>query len=226
MGKCVAIFSFLLVSVSLLAQRRQERELQAADRDARNAVPFPISLFLPSGISLGYEMRAYIRSDEFGAFDSSSRPEDVLDEIYNESLELGNGDLSTALFAAAFGTFEHEFIPLTFFGSELDLPLTSEDHAHFERRISHLPEHLYHIPEGDRDKLQHFFSSAWLKSIVGMDWLVNLAGNGVELGESLFVVGGSKDPRDVHANADGRNFEIQAECSPQFSPATSLTPNP
>ncbi len=200
--------------------------LPEADRDTRHSIPFPFSLFVPKGVRLGYDMRAYIASAEFGTFDSSSAPEDVFDEIYYEAMTMAHGDRSDALLAASFGSFEHEYIPLNFFGAELDLPLTSEDHVRFLRRVSHLPEHLYSISEGDRDKLQHFFASAWLKSILGMDWLVRLVGEGVEEGETLFVIGDSRDPRDIHANGDGLKFEMRMERSLKSKPSESLTPNP
>jgi hypothetical protein len=197
-----------------------------ADREARHTIPLPFSLFVPEGIRLGYDMREFIASQEFATFDSTVSPEAAFDEIYYEAVTMAHGNLTDAFLAASFGSFEHEYIPLTFFGAEVDLPLTSEDHSHFLLRVSHLPAHLYHIPEGDRDKIQHFFASAWLKSILGMDWLVHLAGEAVEEGESLFVIGDARDPRDVHANADGVRFEMQAEKNLGRPPSASLTPNP
>jgi hypothetical protein len=200
--------------------------LSRADREARHSVPLPFSLFIPEGVRLGSDMRDYIESPEFGAFDSLATPEEAFDEIYFEALAMAHGDLTDAFLAASYGSFEHEFIPLVFFGAEVDLPLTSEDHSRFLLRVSHLPAHLYHIPEGDRDKLQHFFASAWLKSLLGMDWLVHLAGEAVEEGESLFVIGDARDPRDIHANNDGIRFAVQAAKSIEHVPSASLTPNP
>ncbi len=200
--------------------------LLGEDREARHSILFPFSLFVPEGIRLGSDMRDFIESPEFGRFDSSAPPEAVFNEIYFEALTLAHGNLADGLLAASFGSFEHEFIPLTFFGAEINLPLTTASHSRFLLRVSHLPEHLYHIPEGDRDKIQHFFASAWLKSIFGMDWLVHLAGEGVEEGESLFVIGDARDPRDIHANGDGLRFELQAEKSIEHHPSASLTPNP
>jgi len=205
---------------------RAEMFLDPASRDPRHTIPLPFSLLIPKGIRLGYDMRNYIASPEFGAFDSSVSAETAFDEIYFEALELAHGDVSSALLAAAFGSFEHEFIPLDIIGIRIDLPLTSEMHARFERRWSHLPAYLYHTRELDRDKLQHFFASAWLKSMLGMDWLVRLAGEAVEVGEKLFVVDGFIDPRDLHANADGIRFALRAESRLDARPSRSLTANP
>jgi len=201
-------------------------KLEQAAIDARHSISFPFSLLVPQGIRVGYDMREYIASREFGEFDSSVQPEIVFDEIYYQAVEYSHGDLPSALLAAAFGSIEHEYIPFDFFGKEFDFPLTNESHSRFILRWSHLPEHLYRIPEGDRDKIQHFFGSAWLKSILGMEWLVRLAGKGVEVGESLLLVGGFEDPRDLHSNIDGTRFGTRAEGDLNCSPSSGLTPNP
>lgn len=230
MYKAILLFVVFAVVPSgvITAQtfRGDASNLALADREARNTIPLPFSLLVPKGIRSGYDMRAYIASPEFGVFDSIASSEETFDEIYFEALAMAHGDLPDALLAASFGSFEHQFIPLTLFGAEIDLPLTNEDVARFRLRVSHLPGHLYRIPEGDKDKIQHFYASAWLKSIFGMDWLVHLAGEAVEEGETLFVIGDSRDPRDVHANADGVRFELQAERHHDALPSKSLTPNP
>jgi hypothetical protein len=228
----LSLLTLLLASVSSCAvpgpvdRDADMSPLSRADRAARHGVPLPFSLLIPEGVRLGSDMRAYIESPEFGAFDSLATPEEAFNEIYFEALAMAHGVLSDAFLAASYGSFEHEYIPLDFFGAEVDLPLTCEDHSRFLTRVSHLPAHLYHIPEGDRDKLQHFFASAWLKSLFGMDWLAHLAGEGVEEGESLFVVGDARDPRDIHANNDGIRFAVQAAKNSEHVPSASLTPNP
>ena len=204
--------------------------LRAADQEARSTIAFPFSLLIPPGLRIGYEMRTFIRSDAFGTFDSvlsnENDPEDVFNEIYYEALDLAEGNRSDALEGAAYGVFDHESIPFNFFGSEIDIPLTSERHSEYEKRVSHLPKYMYHTEEEDQDKFQHFFASAWLKSIVGMDWLVRLAGHAVEIGEKLFTIDGFIDPRDLHANTDGLRFELQIERNRERPPSNSLSPNP
>ena len=48
--------------------------------------------------------------------------------------------------------------------------------------------------------------SAYFMGVLKMNSLVTLLGDGVEIGEDLFIVGGVDDPRDRHANKDGRRF--------------------
>jgi hypothetical protein len=95
-------------------------------------------------------------------------------------------------------------------GTTIDVPLSTESHTAFAMRVSHLPTHLYGIAELDRDKLQHFFGSAWMKHAFGMTWFARLAGSLVETGEKLFVIEGAADPRDILADEDGIRFGVIA----------------
>jgi hypothetical protein len=221
----ILVVAVLFLTRTGFAQSEYASQWESAEVNV-HAIPLPFSLVIPEGIRLGYDMRNYIASSEFGAFDSSVSTERAFDEIYFEALEMAHGDVSTALLAAAFGSFEHEYIPLDILGIRIELPLTSETDERFKRRWSHLPAYIYHTRELDRDKLQHFFASAWLKSTLGMDWLVRLAGEAVEVGEKLFTIGGFIDPRDLHANADGIHFAIQAEGHFDARPSESITANP
>lgn len=218
----VAIFA----AIPLRASAQIDSLLGHALLDAKSQESSPLLLLVPSELRAGYVLRDYIRSDAFGLFDSLARSAVAFDEIYYAATELTHGDQNAAFFAATVGVFEHESIPFDLFGHEIDLPVTMESHAQFERRTGHLPNHLYHTPEDDRDKLQHFFASAWLKSWLGMDWLVALGGEFVEAAENTLLVGGFRDPRDIHANHDGARFALRASENIDARPSKSLTLNP
>jgi hypothetical protein len=141
-------------------------------------------------------------------------------------MDYTHGDLESALFASMLGTIEHEILPLHVIGIHISLPLTTESSSRFALRVSHLPEHLYHTTEGDRDKIQHFFGNAWIKQVAGMDWLAQVAGWLVEKGEGLFVDGSDDDPRDLHADYDGIRFSTEATVNSNSPPSHYLTPNP
>ena len=228
--KISTILSFLLVSVLSSCVYSQthilDSNLNVARCLAKHSISLPLSLLIPAGIREGYDMREFIASPEFGAFDSVTAPPDVLNEIYYSAIEYAHGNLELALLASAFGSFEHEYIPIGVLGLTVRIPLTSENHEQFGVRWSHLPAHIYRTQEGDRDKLQHFFASAWLKEWLGMDWLVQGAGAMVEILENMFVIGGFEDPRDLHANNDGMHFAIRAESDIKYQPSHALTPNP
>jgi hypothetical protein len=205
-----------LAAIPMFSVRAQEKPSQS----------FFIQLLFPRGLGLGYKMRSHIAMN-LDTLDQS-READLkrVDDLYSLAIEWSHGSTSTALFMLAFGAFDHEYLPLRILGAEVDLPLTSESHSEFERRASKLPLHPYNDSIRDQDKLQHFFASAWLKQIVGMDWLAKLAGHLVELGEASFVIGGANDSRDEHANADGRRFGVTASGNPNVLPSSFFTPNP
>ncbi len=220
------MIALVLATTAVPIFAQSDSSLAAVRVLSKHAIIFPISLLIPEGIREGYDIRAFLASPEFGRFDSTHAPEEAMDEVYYTALGYSHGALSSALLATMFGVIEHEHIPVAFFGSELDIPLTSESHRRFLERWSHLPTHVYHTSEDDRDKLQHFFASAWLKEALGMDWLAKLSGNLVEVVEDLFFVGGFEDPRDVHANRDGIRFSLDAERRLDSRPSKALTRNP
>jgi hypothetical protein len=92
--------------------------------------------------------------------------------------------------------------------SSIEIPLTLEKDSVFVQRFKHLPSRIYaDTPkEGDKDKLQHFFASAYLTYISEAPKLTRTTGNLVEWGEAKIVVGGTDDPRDKRANKHGESF--------------------
>ncbi len=60
----------------------------------------------------------------------------------------------------------------------------------------------------DRDKLPHFFGSAWLQCVIRNPDLVSMAGELLELSEAIFKLEGSRDERDILVNKRGIAFAI------------------
>jgi hypothetical protein len=90
----------------------------------------------------------------------------------------------------------------------VDLPLTFEEDSLFKARHRNLPSRLYSDtpPEGDKDKLQHFFGSAYIAFASESRELARTSGDLIEWGEAQFVVGGVDDPRDRRSNKQGERF--------------------
>ena len=219
------------LALSLICTAANSQELSVAARGARGSVPFPFSLVVPADMVAGLDLRRYVESPEFGMFDSSHRPEIVFDEIYYTALDYTHGDSQAAMLASMIATTEHEAIPFHLFGIHITIPLTTESRSRFASRVSHLPTHLYHTPEDDRDKLQHFFGSAWIRRVFGIDWIANAIGSLIETGEGLFVEESDDDPRDLHADRDGIRFSTNEAAglddrSSWSPPSKSLTRNP
>jgi hypothetical protein len=101
-------------------------------------------------------------------------------------------------------------VRIPFVGPLLWVPLTSEFREEFQDRLKALPSQLYPDtpPEGDRDKLQHFFGSALVTYITESREAGERVGYFIEWGEDKFIVGGVMDERDMRANRQGQQFGL------------------
>ena len=94
----------------------------------------------------------------------------------------------------------------------LTLPLTLESIDQFRMRYGNLPSRVFSdsadTVSNDKDKLQHFFGSAYLAFTEGGDNIAEHIGDWIERGEESFVVGGRDDVRDRKANALGQEFGL------------------
>lgn len=215
--RLVIVVALLCVAQSAIAQSHD------STFRVTHSVPFSLRLIMPSVATDAYDLRNAIAEQDLS---DSTLARDSFDEIYLSALALTHGRVTDALLVSTLGTLEHESVPLHLFGTTIALPLSTESHRSFERRVTHLPRHLYGIPEDDRDKLQHFFGSAWVKQFTGMTWLARLAGIFVEAGEGTFSIEGAGDPRDLRADDDGVHFGTVATANPDVLPSETLRPNP
>jgi len=138
----------------------------------------------------------------------------AIDAIFNRALEISHGDVSEALFISTLATMEHREVGVRVPVIKLPVyfPLTTESNSAFKHRISQLPSHFYvDSPPGeygDKDKLQHFFGSAFLAYSSRSRGVANFIGDSIEWGEGEYVVDGSDDPRDRRANHEGQEFGL------------------
>ncbi|HVZ39724.1 MAG TPA: hypothetical protein VHI13_10640 [Candidatus Kapabacteria bacterium] len=217
-GGALCVLMLAAIAPALSAQMPSADSLARAALENAPSTSSLLELFLPNGVRAGYLTRAWLR-------DSLPRPSDSLDDlvrtdlIYLRALGESGGDIGTALLASLIACFEHRTIPLSI---GIRLPLTLEPEDAFQRRVSQLPKHLFaDNPNGDdRDKLQHFFASAWLAWTLDNREMADVVGLGVEAGEEAFVDGGANDPRDVRANRLGQLYVQLLRSHPRALPST------
>jgi len=170
---------------------------------------FLTDTFTPKLILDTKRIRAYIRDPRFKELTQRCGDLRAVDGIYLKALKIAEFNVGRALFLSLMGSLEHESvefkIPVV---GALGVPLTFEEDSLFAARDANLPSRIYPDtpPEGDRDKLQHFFASAYLSYASGSPDLAKESGDLVEWGEAKFVVGGTDDPRDKRANKHGDAF--------------------
>jgi hypothetical protein len=173
-----------------------------------------LTLIFPRGVKDTWRLKRYIRSEKFGFVKSSLGDARAIDAIFGRALEISHGDISEALFISTFATMEHKKVGVRLPVIKLLVyfPLTTENDSVFRYRVSQLPSHFYvDSPPGeygDKDKLQHFFGSAFLAYSSRSRGFANFIGDFVEWGESEYIVDGADDPRDRRANHEGQEFGL------------------
>jgi hypothetical protein len=132
-----------------------------------------------------------------------------MDYIYLNALKIADHNITRALFLSMIAALDHQNVDLKVpVVGTLGLPLTFEEDSLFKARYRNLPSRLYvdTPPEGDKDKLQHFFGSAYIAFASESRELARTSGDLIEWGEAQFVVGGVDDPRDRRSNKQGERF--------------------
>jgi len=177
--------------------------------DGFSVVKFLRNVFTPQVVTDTKRIRNYVRDERFHTLRLRCGEMRAVDGIYLKALKIAEYDLARALFLSLMAVLEHQKVDVKVPVLEsVALPLTFEEDSLFRTRTANLPSRLYQDtpPEGDRDKLQHFFASAYLTYVTESPDLARTSGNLVEWGEAKFIVGGSDDLRDRRANRQGEAF--------------------
>ncbi|MGB9773884.1 MAG: hypothetical protein ACP5JH_02575 [Bacteroidota bacterium] len=182
---------------------------------------------LPSFLVDALELQAMIRDERFKTVRALVTDRELVDLLYWQAVIMSDCDIRRGLLLTTLAVMDHWKLgvraPLV---GVFWLPLSLETNEEFRLRVSHLPKRLFSdTPSdslGDRDKLQHFFGSAYLTYGPGGREFADIAGEFVEWGESIFVVGGVNDPRDVAANRRGQAFAKRLLEDPEARPSSFL----
>jgi hypothetical protein len=184
-------------------------EYDDGEKESFSIVRFFGNAFTPDLIKETRQIRSYVRDARFNVLMKRCGDGRAIDAIYLKALKISEHNIARALFLALMGTLEHRDVDIKvpIIGS-IGMPLTFESDSMFNARFQHLPARVYADtpPEGDRDKLQHFFASAYISYASESREIARGGGNFVEWGEAKFVVGGVDDSRDRRANRHGERF--------------------
>jgi hypothetical protein len=181
------------------------------EKDESSSASIISDLFEPQLIIDTRLIRKYVLDERFQVLRCKYGDIPAVDAIYLKSLGISDHNISRALFISMMAVFEHRYIDIKVpFFKYIRLPLTFEKDSVFKSRINHLPSDLYtHKLKkivDDRDKLQHFFGSAYLAYASEAPSFALTFGDLIEWGEASFIVGGTDDIRDKRANNEGKSF--------------------
>jgi len=154
----------------------------------------------------------YIASDNFISIRNKSGDLAASDSIFSEAVKYCNNNIGDALLGLMLATVPYREVPITIplINSVVYYPLTSADEETFLKKNDNLPRYLFldspNNNYGDKDKLAHFFGSAFLSYEPSIFDLGKLIGYFVEVFEESFNVQSSIDYRDLDVNDYGRIF--------------------
>ncbi len=184
-------------------------DFDEAEKEKFSLFRFLGNVVTPDLVKDTERIRTYVRDGRFAILLKRCGEMRAIDAIYLKALKIAEHSIGRALFLSLVATLEHRDIDLKvpIIGS-VGLPLTFEEDSTFNARMSNLPAKIYADtpPEGDRDKLQHFFGSAYIAYTSESREFARTSGDLVEWGEAKLVVGGVDDDRDRRANSQGERF--------------------
>ena len=135
-----------------------------------------------------------------------------IDSLYKTAIQAYDYDYSEAMLALTFTTLPYSKMPLKIpvLEIEVDIPLPSVNGKEFETKVKYLPsKYFFDSPDnafGDKDKMPHFFASAFLSYNISFFNFSKFMGIFVELFEQGFKIQGAVDQRDIVADNLGELF--------------------
>jgi len=152
----------------------------------------------------------------------------LTDTLFTRALNCQNHDISEALLSLTFATVPYKKVPIQIpvFKTIIQYPLISASDSVFIIKNQNLPKYFYFdTPEnnfGDKDKLAHFFGSAFLAYNSSVFDLGDLIGYFVEVFEAEFKVQAVIDNRDMLTNKLGYIFGTYLKNNSNILPSNAF----
>lgn len=170
----------------------------------------------------------YIASQKFVDLKSEIGDLHSIDSIFNEAVRKTNSDYSETFLALTFATVPYKEVPIQMplIKTLLHYPLISAADSIFILKNKNLPRYIFFDSSndgyGDKDKLAHFFGSAYLSHASNIFDLGNLIGYFVEVFEESFKVQSTVDDRDLMTNNLGNTFGTLLKSNKNIMPSQVL----
>ena len=154
----------------------------------------------------------YISSNEFVSLKNNIGDIKSIDSIYIQAFNHSDNDYSEVLLALTFATVPYREVPIQIPVIKVVLyyPLISASDSIFNLKNENLPRYIFFdSPDnnyGDKDKLAHFFGSAFISYFSNIFDLGNPIGYFVEVFEESFKVQSAIDEKDLMTNKLGNTF--------------------
>jgi len=163
------------------------------------------------GTGVDYLSR-FIASEKFHSLNRKISDYTLIDSIYKAALQYSDDDIGDALFNLTFSVIPYNNVPLASpnIGFRINIPLPHSVDSIFNLKNKNLPKNLFFdspVNEfGDKDKLAHFFGSAYLAYSSSWFDITEIIGIFVEDFEERFYVQSKIDLRDIRTDNLGNIF--------------------
>lgn len=168
----------------------------------------------------------YAASEEYEEIVKIKNHLAAVDSLYARALILCENDKSKTLLTLAFATLPYDEIPIVipFIKFKLSFPLPRAEKSLFLKKNENLPAKLFFDSPnnffGDKDKLAHFFGSAYLSyALFPFEFTKNI-GIFVEDFEKTFKAQSEIDNRDLRTNALGAAFGVELKKNGDILPSS------
>ena len=167
----------------------------------------------------------FISSNYFGILHDRVNDLSLVDTLFNRAIEYRNNDYSEALLSLTLAVVPYKKVPIQIplIKTIIQYPLISANEPVFLKKNKNLPKDLFFdTPKnnfGDKDKLAHFFGSAFLAYNSSIFDLGDLIGYFVEVFEEEFKVQSQIDNRDLMTNKLGYIFGTYLKRNKKIQPS-------
>lgn len=142
----------------------------------------------------------------------------AVDSIFSFALSIADSNIGDALLFCCVGTMTYPVFKVKLPLIKLLIPFSvfiNYDKVLLSRKVKNLPSRLFEDSPnsefGDKDKIVHFFSTAYLSYTFGKEFSESL-GEFVEEFEESFKIDGKVDQRDLRINQLGSEFGQMLRC--------------
>jgi hypothetical protein len=170
----------------------------------------------------------FIASSYFGNLGNDKNDLSLVDTLFRRAVQFRENDYSEALLSLTLAVVPYKKVPIDIplLNTIIQFPLTSADDSVFLLKNKNLPKAFYFdSPQntfGDKDKLAHFFGSAFLAYNSSIFDLGDLIGYFVEVFEEEFKVQSVIDNRDLMTNKLGYIFGTYLKKNKTIQPSNAF----
>jgi hypothetical protein len=170
----------------------------------------------------------YMVSDEYRQFSKGKTDLELVDYLYKKTLIYFDNDASETFFCLTFSFLPYNRILMRFpvLRFKMTIPLPSPPQVIFDKKLKVTPKKLFvdspNDDFGDKDKLAHFFSNAFIHYNVNIFNLSEFLGIFVEFFEQEFFIQGGYDYRDLVVNHLGELFADMVKNNTKSKPSEAL----